>query len=97
MNKDFKSILISASIILLYFYCMAGIIKLIANDKNGARFDLKVRFISTLFALISFIYIIGIYHIVGVENVDGWYRGFIISSFIGFIIGGFANAFIKNK
>jgi hypothetical protein len=58
MNKDLKSILISLSIVLLYFYAAAGVIKIIWNSKKE-KFDARVSFISvmmfigTLFMLIA--------------------------------------------
>jgi hypothetical protein len=59
MNKDLKSILISLSIVLLYFYAAAGVIKIIWNSKKENVFDARVSFISvmmfigTLFMLIA--------------------------------------------
>jgi len=97
MNKDIKSILISVSIVLLYIYCISGIVKLMYQDKNKKIFDLRVKFLSTLSAFLFFIYIVSIYYIVGIDNVDIWYKTFIIASFIVLVIGGFANAFIKDK
>jgi hypothetical membrane protein len=87
VNKDFKSIITSASIILLYIYATMGVVKLFGTNDDDEKFGSKVQLLSLLMLLCSFIFIIGIYHIVGPYHVDVFYKTFIILHLIYLTLG----------
>ena len=95
MDKDFKSLLTSLGLILLYRYATAGIIKLIWNTDDDFKFKARVDFISLLSVLFSIIYIFGIYYVVGIYRVDAFYKVFIIGQFIYVGLGVTLNLLIE--
>jgi len=94
-NKDFKSLLTSLGIILLYYYATAGIVKLIWNTDDDYKFEGRVKFLSLLSILSSIIYVFGIYYIVGLHYVDIFYTGFIVIQLIYVGLGITLNILIK--
>lgn len=96
-SKDLKSILTSLSIVLLYFYATAGIVKLIWNTDDEYMFDGRIKFIFLLQILFFFIYIFGMYYLVGVHRIDGFYLAYAIFQIAYIVIGTFSNLLIKNK
>jgi hypothetical protein len=97
MNKDLKSFFSVIGIFLLYLYATVGIIKLLWNTKDGYMFEGRVKFISIMMIVFSFIYIISIYHIVGPYNVGEFYKVFIGFHFAYLFIGTFSNLLIRSK
>lgn len=95
--KDLKSILTSLSIILIYFYATAGIVKLIWNTDNEYMFDGRVKFLVLLQILFFFIYVFGMYYIVGVYRINSFYLAYAIFQIIYVVVGVFSNSFIKDK
>lgn len=96
MNKDLKSILISFSIVLLYFYATAGIAKLFWKDTKRHIFSTRVNFISTLMFIGTLFMIIVPYHLFGPSNVNGLYK-FIIFFHLGYLIlGCTVNSTVEN-
>ena len=96
-SKDLKSILTSFSIVLFYFYATAGIVKLIMNTDNEYHFDGRVKFLFLLQILFFFIYVIGMYYLVGPYRIDSFYLVYIIFQIAYVIVGVFSNSLIKNK
>lgn len=94
-SKDLKSILTSLSIVLLYFYATAGIVKLIMNTDDDYKFDGRIKFIFLLQILFFFIYVIGMYYIVGPRHIEGFYLAYAIFQIAYVVIGVFSNSLIK--
>ena len=97
MNKDLKSFLSVIGIFLLYIYATAGMIKLLWNTKNCSMFEGRIKFVSILMILFSFIYVIGIYHVVGPYKVNEFYKIFLIFHLAYIAVGVFANLLIKSN
>ena len=94
MEKYLKSVIISLSIILLYFYATEGMVRLFDSDvskRNG-----RISTAMTLLFIISFILIIASYHIVGPRNVNGLYMSIIVFHFAYLILGSGVNFLIKH-
>jgi amino acid transporter len=96
MNKDLKSILISLSIVLLYFYAAAGVIKIIWNSKKENVFDARVSFISVMMFIGTLFMLIVPYHLFGSQSVTGLYYCIIVFHIIYLFVGAFANSIIEN-
>jgi len=97
MNKDLKSFLSVIGIFLLYIYATAGMVKLLWNTKDCNMFEGRIKFISIMMTLLSFIYVISIYHIVGPYKVGEFYKLFIGFHFIYLFVGVFSNMIIKSN
>ena len=97
MNKDLKSFLSIIGIFLLYIYATAGMVKLLWNTKDNYMFEGRVKFISIMMTLLSFVYVISIYHIVGPFKVGEFYKLFIGFHFAYLFIGAFSNMIIKSN
>jgi hypothetical protein len=96
-SKDLKSILTSFSIILLYFYATAGIVKLIMNTDDEYQFDGRVKFMFLLQILFFFVYVVGMYYLVGPYRINDFYLAYVIFQIAYVVIGVFSNSLIKNK
>ena len=94
MERYLKSVIISLSIVLLYFYATEGMVRLFDSDvskRNG-----RISTAMTLLFIISFILIIASYHIVGSKNVNGLYMSIIVFHFVYLILGSGVNFLIKH-
>ena len=87
MNKQLKSLI--NALVFLYFFLEAtkGIVRLLWNTKEPKAFDARVKLLSYLTPLFSFIYIIAIYHLVGHSRVEPFYKVFIGLIFLYFFLG----------
>ena len=97
MNKDIKSLLTSAGIILFYVFATIGIVRLLWNTDNEHMFEGRVKFLILFSILFSLFYIIGIYHIVGPYHTDMFYKIFVYGQFIYVVVGLLSFTFIKPK
>ena len=97
MNKDFKSVLTSIFILLLYIYATAGIVKLFWNTKNTYAFEGRVKLIGLLLFILNILLVILPDHIARPENIDGVYMSIILFNLIYLTVGIFANLIIKNN
>lgn len=87
MNPKLKSLLTSAAVIFIYLFATLGIVRLFWNTNDVDKFEGRAKFIGILLVLFTFIFFIGIYHIVGVAKVDNYYYGLIIFHISYLIIG----------
>ena len=87
MNPKLKSLLSSAAVVFIFVFATIGITHLIWNTKDSYKFEGRATLLGFLVIIFSFVYIIGIYHIVGVAKVDIYYYGLIIFHFIYLILG----------
>jgi hypothetical protein len=78
MNSNLKSLLTSAGVVFFYIFATIGIVKLFWNTDSAEKFQGRVILLGLGLFVISFIYVIGIYHIVGSRNVDIFYKVFIL-------------------
>lgn len=97
MNKDIKSLLTSAGIVLFYVFATIGIVRLLWNTDNEYMFEGRVKFLILSSILFSLFYIIGIYHIVGPHHVDIFYQTFIYGQLLYVVVGLLSFTFIKPK
>ena len=95
LEKTIKSLFTSIGIILLYFYATVGVVKLFGNTKDDYRFEGRVKFLLLFSILFSIVYVIGIYHLVGVHRVDYYYQVFLIYHVLYILIGFILNILIK--
>ena len=87
MNPKLKSLLTSAAVIFVYLFATLGIVRLFWNTNDVDKFEGRAKFIGILLILFTIVYIIGIYHIVGVAKVDIYYYGLIIFHVIYLTLG----------
>lgn len=87
MNSKLKSLLTSAAVVFIYLFATLGIVRLFWNTNDVDKFEGRAKFIGILLILFTIVYIIGIYHIVGVANVDNYYYGLIIFHVIYLVVG----------
>jgi uncharacterized membrane protein len=97
MNKDIKSLLTSAGIVLFYVFATIGIVRLLWNTDNEYTFEGRVKFLIFSSILFSLFYIIGIYHLIGPYHVDMFYKVLIYGQFLYIIVGLLSFTFIKPK
>lgn len=97
MNKDIKSLLTSAGIILFYVFATIGIVRLLWNTDNEHMFEGRVKFLIFSSILFSLFYIIGIYHIVGPYHTDVFYKIFAYGQLFYIMVGLLSFTFIKPK
>jgi hypothetical protein len=97
MNKDIKSLLTSAGIVLFYVFATIGIVRLLWNTDNEYMFEGRVKFLILSSILFSLFYIIGIYHLVGPYHVDMFYKVLIYGQLLYIIVGLLSFTFIKPK
>jgi hypothetical protein len=94
MEKYLKSVIISLSIVLLYFYATEGMVRLFDNDvskRNG-----RISIAMTLLFIISFVLIIVSYHVMGPHDVNGLYMSIIIFHLSYLTLGSSVNFLIKH-
>ena len=87
MNSKLKSLLTSAAVVFIYLFATLGIVRLFWNTNDVDKFEGRAKFIGILLILFTIVYIIGIYHIVGVAKVDIYYYGLIIFHVIYLVLG----------
>lgn len=87
MNKQLKSWMYSLIVVYIMFLAVKGIIRLFWNTDDDHVLIGRVMLTLTLLFVFSFIYIIGIYHIVGPHKVDNYYGYFIIIIIIVLVAG----------
>ncbi len=97
MNPKLKSLLTSAVIIFLYFFATLGIVRLFWNTRDMDKFEGRAKFLILLLFFFTLVFVIGIYHIVGVAKVDNYYYGLIIFHFIYLFLGLIVFLFIPEK
>ncbi|MCL4483501.1 MAG: hypothetical protein M1445_12990 [Bacteroidetes bacterium] len=97
MNPKLKSLLSSAAVIFIYVFATIGIVRLFWNTGDTDKFEGRAKFIGILLILFTFIYFIGIYHIVGVAKVDNYYYGLIIFHIVYLVVGVIAYLFMPEK
>ena len=97
MNKKLKSLLISAAIVFIYVFATLGIVRLFWNTNNIDKFEGRAILIGILLVIFSLVYIIGIYHIVGVRRVDNFYTGLLIFHVLYLIVGLIVFMFMPEK
>ena len=87
MEKSIRSYLNSLAVILFFYFATRGIVKLIWYDKNKEIVQARTYIIFVMSFLISLLYVIGIYHIVGPENTNFFYKIYIFLAFLYILIG----------
>lgn len=87
MNSKLKSLLTSAAVVFIYLFATLGIVRLFWNTNDVDKFEGRAKFIGILLILFTIVYIIGIYHIVGVAKVDNYYYGLITFHVIYLVVG----------
>lgn len=97
MNKQVKSLLTAAGVVLFYVFATIGIVRLVWNTSDETKFEGRVKFLILSSILFSLFYIIGIYHIVGPYQVDFFYKIYIYGLFIYSVVGILSYLFIKPK
>ncbi len=97
MNSKLKSLLTSAAVVFIYLFATLGIVRLFWNTNDVDKFEGRAKFIGILLILFTTVYFIGIYHIVGVANVDNYYYGLIIFHIIYLVLGLFVFLFKTGK
>ena len=93
MEKYLKSVIVSLSIVLLYFYATEGMVRLFSKDvsKHNGRISLTM----TLLFIVSFVLIIVPYHIMGPHDVNNLYMFIIIFHLVYLTLGSSINFLIK--
>jgi len=97
MNPKLKSLLSSAAVVFIFVFATLGIVRLFWNTRDMDKFEGRAKFIGILLVLFTFIYFIGIYHIVGVGKVDNYYYGLIIFHFVYLVVGVISYLFMPEK
>lgn len=97
MNSNLKSLLSSVGFVFFYVFATIGIVKLLWPTEDEDKYEGRVKFLVLFQILFAFIYIIGIYWIVGVHNVDKWYIGFIIAQVVYSVLGLFSYIAIERE
>jgi len=95
--NNLKSLLSSAFILLFYVFATIGIVKLFWNTNDEMVFAIRVKLILYISLLFSILYIFGLYYIVGIDNIDVFYKAFIIGQFIYCLFGITSYIFINKK
>jgi hypothetical protein len=89
MNKDLKSILISFSIVLLYFYATIGIVNIFGKNESEHLNNVRVNLVFTLLAVGTLFMIIVPYHLFGPGSVETLYKSIILFHLAYLIVGCF--------
>jgi hypothetical protein len=97
MNPKLKSLLSSAVVVLILVFATLGIVRLFWNTNDSYKFEGRAKFIGILLILFSMVYIVGIYHIVGVAKVGSYYYGLIIFLFVYLVVGVISYLFMPEK
>ena len=97
MNPKLKSLLTSAAIVFIFLFATLGIVRLFWNTDDSYKFEGRAKFIGILLILFTFVYVIGIYHIVGVARVDNYYFGLIIFLIVYLVVGVISYLFMPEK
>jgi predicted membrane channel-forming protein YqfA (hemolysin III family) len=87
MEKTIRSYLNSLIVIFIFYFATRGIVKLFWKDKDKEVVNAKIYIIFVVLFLSSFIYIVGIYHIVGPANTNPYYKIYLFLAFIYLLIG----------
>ena len=94
-EKFIKSILASATIVLLYILATKGIVKLLWNSPNAYVLEGRIKFLGLMLIIVTAILIIIPYHIFGYEAVTGLYYAIIafhaLYIFVGIVSYIFSN------
>jgi hypothetical protein len=93
--KELRSLGYTLILFLLYYWASKGIVKLLFNNKTEDIFNARVRFFNMLLVLITFGYVIGIYHLVGPVYIESYYKIFIFIHFGYVVIGNLLNSIIQ--
>jgi hypothetical protein len=74
-----------------------GIVKLLFNEKEDIKHNTQVMILFVILFILSFIFVVSIYHIVGPFKTEPYYKGFLIFSFSYLGIGNLLYLLIKRK
>jgi hypothetical protein len=92
-----KSLFYSTIIIGVYYLATEGIVKLLFNEKEDIKHNTQVMILFVILFILSFIFVVSIYHIVGPFKTEPYYKGFLIFSFSYLGIGNLLYLLIKRK
>jgi hypothetical protein len=95
MNREFKSLINSLLVILLYYYAIQGIVKLFWNTDDQYRFKGRVHFLGLLLILVTILGIILPYHLFPGSVVNVIYYSIIFFHSAILFVGCFANILKK--
>ena len=81
--------------ILLYYFALIGIVKLLWNTSDNYQFSGRVKFLGLLITLLTILGIIIPYHVFSMSTVETIYYIIIFSHLLILIVGGISYLFSK--
>jgi len=95
-EKLFKSLIASATVVLLYIFATVGIVKLFWNSPNVNEVDGRIKFLGLILIILTAILLIIPYHIFGYEAVTGLYYVIIAFHALYLLVGIVSYIFSKD-
>ncbi len=96
MNKEFKSLLWSIAIVLLYFYATMGIVELFWNSSDYQKREGRVKFLLYMVFIFTLIIIISTYHLLGHADSTIFFQGVIFFHIAYLLVGSVFKLFSKS-